>query len=270
MPEPLIIWTYDWVPPPGRGGGARAASSATFGCAGPAKRPGWITLFARFPSKIAGPPTLRASPLAGAVPRRQRHRDVRERAALLHLAGKSDALMPPDRQGAAETLQWVIAALNSIEMVTLPWWFVGLSAPEDNPLEGWMASRLEASRNGSRRPAMARRRSVHRRGPPDGRRAPHSEGPRLRSVSRAPGICAAGLLPARLHQGKRRPAGALRGGRPGAVVAIFPRHERAGDQARTSPSRRSVSCSINTCGLPAASPKSLRAATPSRGSNAEH
>ena len=64
-------------------------------------------------------------------------------AALLHLAGKSDVLMPPDRRGAAETLQWVVAALNSIEMVTVPWWFIGMSIDKDNPLEAWMAARLE-------------------------------------------------------------------------------------------------------------------------------
>jgi glutathione S-transferase len=44
-------------------------------------------------------------------------------AGLLHLARKSEKLMPRDASGEAETLQWVIAALNSIEMVTVPWWF---------------------------------------------------------------------------------------------------------------------------------------------------
>jgi hypothetical protein len=36
-------------------------------------------------------------------------------AGLLHLARKSDKLMPADPVGEAETLQWTIAALNSIE-----------------------------------------------------------------------------------------------------------------------------------------------------------
>jgi glutathione S-transferase len=64
-------------------------------------------------------------------------------ACLLHLAGKSDRLMPPDPLGAAETLQWTIAALNSIEMVTVPWWFLKMCGDEDNQLTGWMGQRLE-------------------------------------------------------------------------------------------------------------------------------
>lgn len=63
-------------------------------------------------------------------------------AALLHLARKSDRLMPPDLAGQAETVQWTIAALNSIEMVTVPWWFLGISGRRDNELAGWMGKRL--------------------------------------------------------------------------------------------------------------------------------
>lgn len=64
-------------------------------------------------------------------------------AGLLHLARKSDKLMPPDPVGEAETLQWTIAALNSIEMVTVPWWFLKLCGDEDNQLTGWMGQRLD-------------------------------------------------------------------------------------------------------------------------------
>jgi glutathione S-transferase len=64
-------------------------------------------------------------------------------AALLHLARKSDTLMPPTPVGAAETLQWTIAALNSIEMVTVPWWFLKMSGDENNGLTGWMSMRLD-------------------------------------------------------------------------------------------------------------------------------
>ena len=35
-----------------------------------------------------------------------------------------------------------IAALNSIEMVTVPWWFVNMSGQKDNPLTDWMDKRL--------------------------------------------------------------------------------------------------------------------------------
>ena len=63
-------------------------------------------------------------------------------AGLLHLARRSETLMPRDSIGEAETLQWVVAALNSIEMVTLPWWFLTISGQADNGLVGWMNQRL--------------------------------------------------------------------------------------------------------------------------------
>jgi len=63
-------------------------------------------------------------------------------AGLLHLARKSATLMPRDPVGEAETLQWTIAALNSIEMVSVPWWFLKISGDENNGLEGWMGTRL--------------------------------------------------------------------------------------------------------------------------------
>lgn len=64
-------------------------------------------------------------------------------AGLLHLARKSDRLMPTDPVGEAQTLQWTIAALNSIEMVTVPWWFLKISGDADNQLTGWMSQRLD-------------------------------------------------------------------------------------------------------------------------------
>lgn len=64
-------------------------------------------------------------------------------ACLLHLARKSEALMPSDPAGEAATVQWTIAALNSIEMVAVPWWFLEISGVEDNKLAGWLGSRLE-------------------------------------------------------------------------------------------------------------------------------
>ena len=63
-------------------------------------------------------------------------------AGLLHLARKSERLMPPDPDGEADVLQWTIAALNSIEMVSVPWWFLKMCGDADNPLTGWMGQRL--------------------------------------------------------------------------------------------------------------------------------
>lgn len=64
-------------------------------------------------------------------------------AGLLHLARKSEALMPRDPAGEAETLQWTIAALNSIEMVAVPWWFMEISGAPNAALTGWLTQRLD-------------------------------------------------------------------------------------------------------------------------------
>ncbi len=42
-------------------------------------------------------------------------------AILLHLGGKSEALAPADPRGRGEVVEWVFAALNSVEMAALPW-----------------------------------------------------------------------------------------------------------------------------------------------------
>jgi glutathione S-transferase len=64
-------------------------------------------------------------------------------ACLLHLAQKTDKLMPRDAIGQAHTVQWLFAALNSIEMVSVPWWFLTISGKADNDLTGWMSKRLD-------------------------------------------------------------------------------------------------------------------------------
>ena len=42
-------------------------------------------------------------------------------AILLHLGERSDVLMPIDPRGRSEVVEWVFAALNSVEMASLPW-----------------------------------------------------------------------------------------------------------------------------------------------------
>lgn len=42
-------------------------------------------------------------------------------AILLHLGRRSEALMPADPRGRSEVLEWLFAALNSVEMASLPW-----------------------------------------------------------------------------------------------------------------------------------------------------
>jgi glutathione S-transferase len=42
-------------------------------------------------------------------------------AILLHLGERSGALLPVDPRGRAEAVEWLFAALNSVEMASLPW-----------------------------------------------------------------------------------------------------------------------------------------------------
>lgn len=63
-------------------------------------------------------------------------------AGLLHLAKKSETLMPREAAGEADTLQWTIAALNSVEVVSVPWAFLSWSKKPDNGLSDWLGSRL--------------------------------------------------------------------------------------------------------------------------------
>jgi glutathione S-transferase len=138
MTDPLTIWTYDWVPQ-GPRGHVRDI------------RLRWACEEAGLPYRIASirfedrttPDHLARQPFAQ-VPALQdgEIRLFESGACLLHLAEKSESLMPRAAKGRAEVLEWVIAGLNSIEMVTVPWWFIGLSSPPENPLEGWLASRL--------------------------------------------------------------------------------------------------------------------------------
>lgn len=135
----LIIWTYDWVPPPPRG---------------------FVRdLRLRWACEEAGLDyEVRTVPFEGRGPEHFRHQPFGQvpylsdgavelfesGAGLLHLADKSEALMPADPAGRAETLQWTVAALNSMEMVSVPWWFIGLSTPPaDNALTGWLSQRLD-------------------------------------------------------------------------------------------------------------------------------
>ena len=42
-------------------------------------------------------------------------------AILLHLGNRSSALLPADPRGRSDAVEWVFAALNSVEMAGLPW-----------------------------------------------------------------------------------------------------------------------------------------------------
>ena len=133
----ITIWTYDWVPEGPRG--FVRDLRLRWAC----REAGLDYTIATVPFDGRETNHLDRQPF-GQVPYLQdgEVKLFESGACLLHLADKSDALMPRDDVGRAETLQWLFAALNSVEMVAVPWWFVGMSGQGDNPLEPWVEKRL--------------------------------------------------------------------------------------------------------------------------------
>lgn len=138
----LILTTYDWVPPPPRGLVRDL-------------RVRWALEEAALPYRVEntsfrdrGPDHFSAQPF-GQVPwLTDGDLTIFESGAiLLHLGEKSPALMPTDRSGRAQVLEWVIAALNSVEMATQPWvlfHFMGFAAegPQAEFVDGFVKARL--------------------------------------------------------------------------------------------------------------------------------
>jgi glutathione S-transferase len=133
----LTIWTYDWVPQGPRGFVRDLRLRWACEEAGLSYAVRTIPFDGRETNHLAQQPF-------GQIPfLKDDELEIFESGAgLLHLARKSDRLMPRDPVGEAETVQWTIAALNSIEMVTVPWWFLNISGDENNALTGWMGLRL--------------------------------------------------------------------------------------------------------------------------------
>jgi len=133
----LTIWTYDWVPERPRGFVRDLRLRWACEEAGLAYAVHTIPFDGRETNHLAQQPF-------GQVPflKDEEVEIFESGACLLHLARKSDKLMPRNPVGEAETLQWTIAALNSIEMVTVPWWFFKISGSENEGLTGWMDKRL--------------------------------------------------------------------------------------------------------------------------------
>lgn len=137
MASELTIWTLDWVPPGPRGFVRDLRLRWACEEAGLAYAIATVPFADRETNHLAQQPFGQVPFLRdGAVEM------FESGAGLLHLARKSERLMPADPAGAAETLEWTIAALNSIEMVTVPWWFLTISGEPDNGLTGWMTQRL--------------------------------------------------------------------------------------------------------------------------------
>ena len=137
MADKLTIWTYDWVPTGPRGFVRDLRLRWAAEEAGLAYDVRTIAFDDRQTNHLDRQPYGQVPFLDdGEV------RLFESGACLLHLARRSEALMPRDARGEADTLQWVVSALNSIEMVTVPWWFLEVSGHQDNGLTGWMDQRL--------------------------------------------------------------------------------------------------------------------------------
>ena len=138
----LVIWTYDWVPKGPRGFVRDLRLRWACEEAGFAYTVRTVGFDDRATNHLARQPF-------GQIPfLNDGDLQIFERGAcLLHLARKSEALLPRDPAGEADTLQWTLAALNSIEMVSVPWWFLTVSGHEDNDLGGWLGQRLDQLEN---------------------------------------------------------------------------------------------------------------------------
>lgn len=69
-------------------------------------------------------------------------------AILLHLGERSEALLPADPRGRNRAIEWLFAALNSVEMASLPWSILMFSnvpadTPTRKPLDGFLTLRLQ-------------------------------------------------------------------------------------------------------------------------------
>jgi glutathione S-transferase len=112
----LVLTTFDWVPEPPRGYVRDL-------------RVRWALEEAGLPYRVESTPfgDHKAAPSAdqpfGQVPwLTDGDLSIFESGAiLLHVGERSEALLPHDRRGRSDAIEWLFAALNSVEMASLPW-----------------------------------------------------------------------------------------------------------------------------------------------------
>ena len=144
----LVVTTYDWVPEPPRGYVRDL-------------RVRWALEEAGLPYRVASTPFReRAADHLAHQPFNQvpwltdGDATIFESGAiLLHLGEKTEALMPADPRGRSDVIQWVFAALNSVEMAALPWAILQMSGVKRDTQE-WKF--LDGFLNDSRLPYMER------------------------------------------------------------------------------------------------------------------
>jgi glutathione S-transferase len=114
--DELVLYTYDWVPPPPRGHVRDLRVRWALEEAGLPYRVESVSFRERTPEHFAQQPF-------GQVPwLRDGDLTVFESGAiLLHLGERSEKLMPAERHGRSAVTQWVFAALASVEAASQPW-----------------------------------------------------------------------------------------------------------------------------------------------------
>jgi glutathione S-transferase len=139
----LILTTYDWVPelPRGLVRDLRVRWAL--------EEAGLVYRVVSTPFRDRGPDHFAAQPF-GQIPwLTDGDLTIFESGAvLLHLGEKSPTLMPTDPRGRAEVVEWVIAALNSVDLPSQPWAlfrFMGFpgESPEAKFVEDFLKARLE-------------------------------------------------------------------------------------------------------------------------------
>jgi glutathione S-transferase len=126
--DELILTTFDWVPEPPRGYVRDL-------------RVRWALEEAGLPYRVESLPfgDHKAAPSAhqpfGQVPwLTDGDLSIFESGAiLLHLGRRSEALLPADPRRRSDAIEWLFAALNSVEMASLPWSLLIFSGDRETP-----------------------------------------------------------------------------------------------------------------------------------------
>ncbi len=112
----LVLTTYDWVPEAPRGYVRDLRVRWALEEAGLPYR------VESTPFKDRGPEHFAHQPFAQVPWLTDGDLNIFESGAvLLHLGEMSDKLLPTDRRARSEAKEWVFAALNSMEMASVPW-----------------------------------------------------------------------------------------------------------------------------------------------------
>ncbi|MEW4448422.1 glutathione S-transferase family protein [Qipengyuania sp. JC766] len=137
MTDPVTIWTLDWVPEGPRGFVRDLRLRWACEEAGIPYEIETVAFETRETNHLDRQPF-------GQVPMLEdgEIRLFESGAGLIHLGRKSEVLLPADERGRAETIQWMLAGLNTLEMVTMPWIVLQWSQEDIPAITDWLDKRL--------------------------------------------------------------------------------------------------------------------------------